>query len=131
MIPGSLSIIASTIAPNRMGKAIGMWSSVTTLFFIIGPVLGGFLSDLGLWRGVFYINIPIGIFSLIVLQTKVLETRDLTSAKQSIFWEQPSSPSAWQAGYGFTSAPDLGFSNPGVIISLIIGAIGLVIFWLV
>jgi EmrB/QacA subfamily drug resistance transporter len=131
MIPGSLSIIASSVAPNRMGKAIGLWSSITTLIFIVGPVLGGFMADLGFWRGVFFINIPIAIFALIVLQTKVIESRDETSSGK-IDFIGAGIITIGLAGlaYGFISAPDLGFKDPGVIISLIIGTLGLLAFWL-
>ncbi len=51
MIPGSLAIINSSIDPSRRGMAIGTWSAATTLVTVAGPVLGGFLSDHGLWRG--------------------------------------------------------------------------------
>ncbi|HEX9029739.1 MAG TPA: MFS transporter, partial [Anaerolineales bacterium] len=67
MIPGSLAIINASIHPGRRGKAIGTWSSVTTLVTVAGPVLGGFLADRGLWRAVFMINLPLGIFALAAL----------------------------------------------------------------
>jgi EmrB/QacA subfamily drug resistance transporter len=132
MIPGSLAIIASSVAPNRMGKAIGIWSSATTLIFIIGPVLGGFFSDLGFWRGVFFINLPLGILSLLALQYKVQENRDETSSGPIDFLGA-GIITIGLAGlaYGFISAPDNGFNNPVVIVPLAIGVIGLAAFWFV
>ncbi|NML37895.1 MFS transporter [Chitinophaga sp. G-6-1-13] len=73
MIPGSLSLISSAIDEAERGKAIGTWSSVTTLVTIGGPVLGGALADAGLWRYIFFINIPIGVITLLCLWWKVPE----------------------------------------------------------
>jgi MFS family permease len=54
MIPGSLSLISSSIHEKERGKAIGTWSAVTTMVTIGGPVLGGALGDAGLWRCFFF-----------------------------------------------------------------------------
>ena len=76
MIPGSLSLITASTTPERRGRAIGTWSAVTTLVTVVGPALGGVLSDLGLWRAVFLINLPLGIAALAALASKVPESRD-------------------------------------------------------
>jgi len=76
MIPGSLSLISSSINSNERGKAIGTWSAFTTLVTLGGPILGGALADAGLWRYIFFINVPIGIIALIMLRFKVDETKD-------------------------------------------------------
>ncbi|MFA6083469.1 MFS transporter [Mucilaginibacter sp.] len=73
MIPGSLSIISSSINSDERGKAIGTWSSFTTLVTLGGPVLGGALADIGLWRYIFFINVPIGIVALLILWRHVNE----------------------------------------------------------
>ena len=54
MIPGSLSIISAVFSKEEKGKAIGSWSAATTIVTICGPVLGGALADIGLWRFIFY-----------------------------------------------------------------------------
>ena len=76
MIPGSLSIISATFHQKEKGKAIGTWSAATTLVTVGGPILGGALGDAGLWRAIFYINVPLGIATLIVLARKVPESSD-------------------------------------------------------
>ena len=75
MIPGSLSLVSSSIIESERGKAIGTWSSFTTLVTMGGPVLGGALADAGLWRYIFFINVPIGIAALLILWRHVEEPK--------------------------------------------------------
>ena len=132
MIPGSLSLLTSSVAPSRRGRAIGTWSAVTTLVTVIGPILGGTLADAGIWRGVFLINLPIGILALVVLALKVPESRDET-ASGSIDFPGAALVTVGLAGltYGFISAPDNGFGDPRVYGTLLVGVIGLAAFGIV
>lgn len=76
MIPGSLSLISSSINAGERGKAIGTWSAITTVVTMGGPILGGALADAGLWRYIFFINIPIGAAALLILFFRVKESKD-------------------------------------------------------
>jgi len=76
MIPGSLSLISALFSEKEKGKAIGYWSAATTVVTISGPLLGGLLGDLGLWRLIFFINLPLGIAAVAALVKKVPETAD-------------------------------------------------------
>jgi len=132
MIPGSLSIISSYFSPSEKGRAIGTWSAATTIVTVIGPVLGGLLSGAGLWRGVFLINIPLGVAALIPLLLKVPESRNDSAARRIDF---PGSGlliiSLASLTYGFISAPEEGFGHPRIIASLAVGIVALVGFLLV
>jgi EmrB/QacA subfamily drug resistance transporter len=79
MVPGSLAIINATFRPHRRGRAIGTWSSVGALTTMSGPALGGVLASLGIWRAVFFINLPFALVALFAL-THVPETRDESAA---------------------------------------------------
>ncbi|KPV48577.1 MFS transporter, partial [Kouleothrix aurantiaca] len=67
MIPSSLARISAMFPASGRGRAIGTWSSATTLVTIAGPVLGGVLAGAGLWRGIFLINLPLGLLALAAL----------------------------------------------------------------
>jgi len=129
MIPGSLAIITAFFDPTSRGRAIGTWSAVTTLVTVIGPLLGGFLANAGLWRGVFLINVPLGILALLILQSQVPESQSEDTAG-SIDVLGAALQTLGLAGltYGFISAPDAGFANPVVAISLAGGVVALVAF---
>ena len=129
MIPGSLAIISSYFGAERRGQAIGTWSSATTMVTIAGPVLGGLLSNAGLWRGVFLINLPLGAVALTVLYLKVPESRDEESSGK-IDYLGALLAMLGLAGltYGFISAPAFGFGDPRVGGTLAGGVIALAAF---
>lgn len=82
MIPGSLSLLSATFHRKEKGRAIGTWSAITTLVTVSGPILGGALGDAGLWRFIFYVNIPLGLASLLMLHFKVPESADEKADRQ-------------------------------------------------
>src|SRR6478752_6231023 len=57
LVPSSLAIIIANFTGPDQGKAIGTWTAWTGIAFIVGPLLGGALIDLGSWRWVFAINV--------------------------------------------------------------------------
>lgn len=131
MIPGSLSLISSSINENERGKAIGTWSAFTTVVTIGGPVLGGALADAGLWRYIFFINVPIGIIALFILLLKVNEISG-KDADKGIDYTGSVLIALGLAllTFGFLRVPAVGFS-PQVYVSLAIGILLLVVFIIV
>lgn len=63
LIPLSQAILLDINTQEKYGRAMGMWGVGVTLGPIIGPVLGGWLTENYSWRWVFYINVPIGILA--------------------------------------------------------------------
>src|SRR5699024_11124126 len=67
LIPVVLSIITQAFSNDiERIKVIGIWSAVSALSLIIGPILGGFLVDTFDWTTIFIINIPIGLLTLVL-----------------------------------------------------------------
>jgi EmrB/QacA subfamily drug resistance transporter len=129
MIPGSLSLISSSIQPNERGKAIGTWTAFTTVVTIGGPALGGALGDAGLWRYIFFINVPLGLASLLVLFLWVKENRDQQTGSKIDFAGAISVIFGLALfTFGFLRIPVLGYHNPRVLFSLIAGILLLILF---
>jgi EmrB/QacA subfamily drug resistance transporter len=129
MIPGSLSLLSSSIDDKERGKAIGTWSAITTMVTIGGPIIGGALADAGLWRYIFFINLPIGIVALLILWFKVAESKDAAAGDAldipGIF--------AIALGlaaltFGFLRMPAVGFMHWTVWGSLALGILLLAVF---
>jgi EmrB/QacA subfamily drug resistance transporter len=81
MVPGSLAILSALFGDER-GAAIGTWSAFSTITTIAGPILGGALVSLGLWRGIFFINLPLAMISLYAMAKHVPENRDESAPAQ-------------------------------------------------
>jgi EmrB/QacA subfamily drug resistance transporter len=75
LVPGSLALISANFSQEKRGRAIGTWSGFTSITAAIGPVLGGWFTQHGSWRWVFFINLPIGLSVLLLALWKVPESR--------------------------------------------------------
>src|SRR5258708_1729792 len=64
MIPLSQSILLENYPEHKKGFATGLWAMTAVVAPIFGPVLGGWLTDNYSWPWIFYINLPVGIFSV-------------------------------------------------------------------
>ena len=73
MQPLSQAIMLESFAPEDRGKAMAFWALCIVAAPIIGPVIGGWLTDTYGWRWVFYINIPVGILSFILIRMFVFD----------------------------------------------------------
>jgi MFS transporter, DHA2 family, multidrug resistance protein len=73
MIPGSQALLISIFPPHKRGTALAIWSMTTLVAPVLGPVLGGWLTDSYSWRWIFYINIPIGILSVIMAKLYIFD----------------------------------------------------------
>ena len=61
MMPGSQALLISVFPPQRRAAALGLWSMTTLVAPIMGPVLGGYISDNYHWSWIFLINVPFGL----------------------------------------------------------------------
>ena len=65
--PLSQAVLLEEFPPEERGKAMAFWGLGIVAAPILGPTLGGWITDTYSWRWVFYINLPIGIFSLLMI----------------------------------------------------------------
>ncbi|MGR6329305.1 DHA2 family efflux MFS transporter permease subunit [Sphingomonas sp. XXL09] len=62
MMPGSQALLISIFPPDKRSTALGVWSMTTLVGPVMGPILGGWISDNYHWSWIFLINLPVGIF---------------------------------------------------------------------
>ena len=128
MVPGSLAIISAVIPAERRGKAFGTWSTFSAITTIIGPALGGWLAGLGLWRVIFFINIPLAIITIAALIIKVPETKDESAKELDITGAILATVGLSGITYGFLEASDKDFGNPVIQLSFAVGIISSLAF---
>jgi MFS transporter, DHA2 family, multidrug resistance protein len=87
MQPLSQAIMLEAFPPEERGKAMAAWAVCIVTAPILGPVIGGWLTDTYSWRWIFYINIPVGIISFIMANLFVTDPPYLKKKTQSIdYW---------------------------------------------
>jgi DHA2 family multidrug resistance protein len=87
MQPLSQAVLLEAFPPQDRGKAMGFWGLGIVVAPILGPVLGGWLTDSYSWRWVFYINIPVGLTSLIMTRLFIFDPPYLRRLSERIdYW---------------------------------------------
>ena len=76
MFATSLALIAQAFQGAERGVAFGAFGAITGVAIAVGPVLGGAITTAVSWRWIFYVNVPIGAFALLVTLLRVDESRD-------------------------------------------------------
>jgi DHA2 family multidrug resistance protein len=82
--PMSQAVLLEAFPPEKRGKAMGFWGLGIVVAPILGPVLGGWLTDNYSWRWVFYINVPVGIISVLMTRAFIFDPPYLKQQKRSI-----------------------------------------------
>lgn len=85
LIPLSQSLLMSSNPPEKQGAALGFWGMIVIVAPILGPVLGGYLTDVYSWPWIFYINVPIGLFSAVVTWN-LLKEQETPIVRNPIDW---------------------------------------------
>src|SRR5689334_397510 len=67
LFPVALAIIGDMFTPAERGKYQGLFGAVFGVAFVAGPLVGGFLTENFSWHWIFYVNIPIGLVALVVI----------------------------------------------------------------
>jgi EmrB/QacA subfamily drug resistance transporter len=104
MVPASLAMLSSVFAPSDRAAAIGRWSGLAGVATALGPFLGGWLIDIGSWRWIFLINVPLAV----------------VAARLAVRWV-PDTRSDDRAPLDFLGAGLLSFGLAGVVYALVEG----------
>ncbi|MCZ8076516.1 MAG: DHA2 family efflux MFS transporter permease subunit [Paucibacter sp.] len=66
MIPLSQTLLLSSFPAAKAGTALALWGMTTLVAPVVGPLLGGWITDNVSWPWIFYINVPVGLFSAVL-----------------------------------------------------------------
>ncbi len=129
--PNSLAIISAAFPENERGRAIGIWSALTSVAAAAGPLLGGWVVEYVSWRWLFFINMPV-IVAILLAIPKVPESKD-EDARGGLDWVGPLLATLGLGAfvYGLIQSSTLGLSSPVVIAGCVGGLIALALFVLV
>lgn len=132
IMPGSQALLIAVFPPDKRSTALGIWSMTTLVAPIMGPILGGYISDNYHWSWIFLINVPFGIFVAITCWAN-LKTRETPTMKLPIDTVGLILLVIWVGSLQIML--DLGknadwFNDPMIVMLTIVAAIGFVA-WLI
>jgi DHA2 family multidrug resistance protein len=85
--PLSQAIMLEAFPPEKRGKAMAFWALGIVVAPMLGPVLGGWITDSYSWRWLFYINIPVGIAAVIMALLFIFDPPYIRRASSRIdYW---------------------------------------------
>jgi len=124
----SLALLAASFQGRERGVAFGVWGAVTGAAVALGPILGGVITSGISWRGIFLVNVPIGIAATIATRARVDESKTPVATP-------PDWPGfvLFTAGlvslvYGFIRVSGHGWGDTGVLVCLAGGCLLLIAF---
>ncbi|HEV7432035.1 MAG TPA: MFS transporter, partial [Steroidobacteraceae bacterium] len=118
LMPNSLAILGQTFSGSAKGRAVGIWAATSAIAGAVGPVLGGWLIDLGSWRAIFLINLPLAVVAILMAVRYVPRERKrsgdpldwrgaalVTVGLGALTWALTvaTGPSGWTPGAGLSS----------------------------
>ena len=108
LAPSEQAILADTFSVEKRGQAFALYGMAVVCAPAIGPTLGGWITDNYNWHWIFFINIPIGLFSLFLTTTASLRIRRTSSRAgrrriRSTSWASHWWPRAWAVSSSFST----------------------------
>jgi MFS transporter, DHA2 family, multidrug resistance protein len=85
LVPLSQAVLFDINPPKEFGRAMSIWGIGVTLGPILGPALGGWLTENYSWRWVFFINLPVGVLAYFGLLATMPESRNAKASRFDFF----------------------------------------------
>jgi EmrB/QacA subfamily drug resistance transporter len=128
MFATSLALLGHSFRGRERGVAFGVWGGVVGIATALGPVLGGIITTEWDWRGIFLVNIPIGVFALAVTVWRIEESRSPAPGRPDWAGFVLLTGGLVSLVYGLIRAGESTWSNAGVIGCLAGGVVLLAAF---
>ena len=135
--PSEQAILADTFPPEKRGLAFAMYGMAVVLAPAIGPTLGGWITDNFSWRWIFYVNVPVGLLSMVLTSRLVHDPPHMRRASRKSFRVDYIGLSLLAIGLGSLQVVldkgqrDDWFESRFILVLSIIAALGILaaIFW--
>ena len=130
--PVAMSIITNTFTdPRERAQAVGVWGAVVGISMALGPVVGGLLVSSAGWRSIFWINIPIGLATIVLARRYIPESKAPRARRFDLVGQVLMIVLFATLTFGIIEAPRRGWSSPVILACFCLAAaalIGLLIY---
>jgi EmrB/QacA subfamily drug resistance transporter len=127
--PVAMSIITNTFTDRaERARALGAWGGTFALSVALGPVLGGLLVDSVGWRGVFWVNIPVGLAAIALTARFVPESRAARARRPDPVGQGLIIVMLGSLTYAIIEGPTDGWHSPAILALFAVSATTLAVF---
>ena len=120
--PLTLTLLAEAFPPEQRGLALGVWSGISGIAVALGPLVGGAVVQLSSWHWIFWINVPIGVVLVPLAAARLVESRGATR-RLDLRGLALASSGLFGIVYGLVRSQSLGWGNPQIVISMVLGLV--------
>jgi predicted MFS family arabinose efflux permease len=128
MFAVSLALLGNSFRDRDRGTAFGVWGAVAGVATALGPVLGGVITSEWSWRGIFLVNVPVGVLAIAVTAWRVEESRSPHPAPPDLPGFATLTAGLVSLVYGLIRAGERSWTDAGVIACLALAAVCLAVF---
>lgn len=122
-----VAIVTSVFPPGERGKALGIYITAVYLGLSLGPFLGGLMTQYLGWRSIFFVNVPIGITTVVIVLWKLKgEWTGFRGEKFDLAGSVLYGAAVIAVMYGFSYLPD--FKGAALIAAGILGVLGFALY---
>lgn len=117
----TLAVVVQIFDETERVKAIGIWSTVSSLGFAIGPLIGGVMLDHFWWGAIFLINIPVAVIGLVAVARLVPESKNPSGERPDLLGALLSTIGMASVVYAIISGPGHGWTSGQVLLTAFVG----------
>ena len=127
--PVAMSIIRNTFTdPRERAQAIGIWGGVVGLSMALGPLLGGGLVDASSWRAIFWVNVPVGVLAIALVQRFVPESKAPHPRRVDPLGQLLVMVGLGSVTYAIIEGGVSGYGEPRIVACAIVAAVAFAVF---
>ncbi len=124
----ALALIGHEYRGKEFFGAIAVWGATIGAAVASGPLVGGILTDGLGWRWIFFVNVPVGVFALVIARTRMVESRDPGAVRTDLAGLVTFSAALLLIVFGLLRGNSEGWSSAVIVSALVAGAALLVVF---
>ncbi|MFB8244833.1 MFS transporter [Streptomyces sp. NPDC055952] len=127
----TLAVVVQIFDDQERVKAIALWSTVSSLGFAAGPLIGGVMLDHFWWGAIFIVNIPVALLGLAAVAALVPESKHKAGDRPDLLGALLSTVGMTAAVYAIITGPEHGWTSARVLLPALVGlaVLGLFVLW--
>jgi EmrB/QacA subfamily drug resistance transporter len=127
VMPLTLTILSSAVAPERRGLALGAWGGISGLAVAFGPLVGGAIVQGIAWQWIFWLNVPIGLLLIPLARARLKESYG-PGGRLDLPGLALASAGLFGIVWGLVRGNAQGWGSPEILFALVAGAVGVAAF---